>query len=210
MKKKDLLVCKGLILMGSLVGVLGSLTMFADDAITLPRVEVDKYLGLWYEIARIPVWFEDNTPGNLSACFDVTARYDLMADGKIKVVNTCYRKEINNGDLVGEPQLQKPAIGSAVIVPGSNNSKLRVAFGPAFVQSIVRFFSSRQGNYWIYALGPVVDGKYSWALVSGPKKEYMWILSRTKTITPEVKEIIRIQAEELDLPFSKLNFVSKC
>ena len=119
---------------------------------TAESVELQSYLGLWYEIARFPNSFEED-------CHAVTAEYGLRPDGMIAVTNTCREDSID-----GEVEV---ANGRAKIVEGSGGAKLRVSFfGP--------FFS----DYWV--LDRAED--YGWSLVGEPEGRYLWILSRTPQI----------------------------
>jgi apolipoprotein D and lipocalin family protein len=120
---------------------------------TVPFVDLQRYLGTWYEIARYPNRFEKNCVA------EVTATYSLRADGKIQVVNACRR-----GD--GSHQEAK---GWAKVVDKSTNAKLKVTFFWPFF-----------GNYWIIDLDP----NYTYAVISEPGREYLWILSRTPQMDP--------------------------
>ncbi|WP_084420145.1 lipocalin family protein [Henriciella litoralis] len=118
---------------------------------TVDRVNLTRYAGTWYEIARYPNGFEKN-------CVKPTAEYSLNEDGTVKVVNTCIDTETGKADR---------AEGTARVVEGSNNSKLKVKFAPDWVP-----FAS--GDYWILAL----EEDYSAALVGSPDGKYLWILAR--------------------------------
>ncbi len=112
-------------------------------------VEVDRYLGKWYELARYEAGFQKD-------CEAVTAEYSLSAPDEIKVVNSC-RKGALDGKLT-------VANGKAKIVAGSQNAKLKVSFfGPFY------------GDYWV--LDRADD--YNWAIVGEPSGRYLWLLSRT-------------------------------
>jgi apolipoprotein D and lipocalin family protein len=143
---------------------------------TVPSVDLQRYLGKWYEIARYPNRFERECVS------DVSAMYLLRKDGNIQVVNACRRSD---GKI-------KESRGYAKIVEGSNNAKLRVTFFWPFF-----------GDYWIIDL----DRDYQYAVVSEPKREYLWILSRTPTISPEryrhIVERVRemgFEADRLTMP----------
>ncbi|MBY0408430.1 MAG: lipocalin family protein [Rickettsiales bacterium] len=117
-------------------------------------VDLKEYVGRWYEVARYENGFE-------KGCEGVTADYTARDDGLIGIVNTC-RKDAVDG-------VASTADGKAKIVEGSDNSKLKVSFfGPFYV-----------GYYWV--LDRADD--YSWSIVGEPSGRYLWILSRTPTLT---------------------------
>ena len=120
---------------------------------TVPHVDLDRYTGEWYEIARYPNRFEKECES------DVTAVYSIGNDGKIEVVNTCRKAN-------GAP---KESSGFAKVVDKKTNAKLKVSF-----------FRPFYGDYWIIDLDP----DYRFAVVSEPKREYLWILSRTPQMDP--------------------------
>ena len=122
------------------------------------KVDIKKYQGTWYEIARFEHFFE-------KGCKNVTASYELKDNEKIKVTNRCTNIDDNE---------KKEAVGEAYAVDNTN-SKLKVSF-----------FKPFYGDYWIIDL----DEDYNYALVGSPNREYLWILSRTKTISQEVKNSI--------------------
>ena len=132
-----------------LLGLAGCTMMAADAPLTtVDSVDLQRYLGKWYEIARYPNRFERK------CISDVTATYSKLPDGKIRVVNACKDK----GGKITE------ANGKAKIVDSKTNAKLKVTF-----------FWPFYGDYWIVDLAP----DYSYAVVSEPKREYLWILART-------------------------------
>ena len=120
---------------------------------TVEKVNLVRYLGKWYEIARLEQFFE-------KGCVGATADYSLADDGKIKVLNTCHMKSCD-GKI-------KVANGIARVVDTLNNSKLKVSF-----------FWPFEGDYWIMKLGQ----DYEYAVVGSPDRKSMWILSRTPQIT---------------------------
>jgi len=123
-------------------------------------VNLDRYLGTWYEIASYPAWFQ-------KGCIGSKAEYTLLPDGKIQVVNRC-RKDSLDGPL-------KEAKGKAEVVDTASNAKLRVGF-----------FWPLKGNYWIIDL----NRDYQWAVVGEPSRKYLWILSRTPTMKETVYQDI--------------------
>ena len=112
-------------------------------------VDLDRYLGQWFEFARYENRFE-------RGCEAVTANYAKRDDGLVSVINAC-----RVGGLTGP---FKSSEGRAKIVPGSDNAKLKVSFfGPFYI-----------GDYWV--LDHADD--YSWSIVGEPSGRYLWILTR--------------------------------
>lgn len=124
---------------------------------SVAQVDIERYAGRWYEIARFENSFEEG-------CAGVTADYTLKAGGGVKVVNTCRK-----GGLAGPVET---AEGDARIVNPPSNSQLKVSF-----------FGPFEGDYWIIGLAP----DYSWALVGEPEGRYLWILARTPRISPQLR-----------------------
>jgi apolipoprotein D and lipocalin family protein len=112
-------------------------------------VDLQRYLGTWYEIAAIPQRFQ-------KGCVGVTAEYSLRKNGDIQVVNTCLQETLD-----GEA---RTARGKARVVDRTTNAKLKVWF-----------FWPFRGAYWIIGL----DVDYRWAIVGHPDRTYLWILSRS-------------------------------
>ena len=124
---------------------------------TVDQVDLERYLGRWYEIARFPNRFEEG-------CEGVTADYAMRDDGLISVTNTCHK-----GSPDGQTEVAK---GRARVVDEATNAKLKVSF-----------FGPFWGDYWVIGL----DEDYSLALVGEPEGRYLWILSRTPTISDDVR-----------------------
>lgn len=123
---------------------------------TVEAVDLQRYLGTWYEIARYPAPFQEG-------CVGSTAEYILRDDGKIRVVNRCY-----DGSFDGKIRSVE---GTARVVDERTNAKLKVSF-----------FWPFEGDYWIIDL----DDDYQWAVVGEPQRKYLWILSRTPTLPDDV------------------------
>lgn len=137
-------------------------------------VDLNRYIGKWYEIARFPHSFEKN-------CYCVTAEYQLTGKDYIKVINSCKK-----GSPKGENNV---ANGKAFIVENSNNAKLEV-----------QFFWPFKGDYWIIELAD----DYSYAMVGHPNREYFWILSRTPKMDNELYNSLLTKAKEKGFDISKI------
>ena len=122
----------------------------------VPRVDLDRYAGRWYEIARLPNRFQKKCAG------EVVAMYTRQSDGNITVLNSC---RLENGSSIQAEGVARLA-GN-----GQPNSVLKVRFAPAFLS----FLPQVWGDYQIISLSP----DYTYALVGDPGREYLWILSRS-------------------------------
>ena len=149
---------------------------FADKGIimkpleTVNFVDLNRYVGKWYEIARYPNSFQKSCVGSM-------ATYSLRDDGKINVVNECYDKSFS-GKL-------RSAKGKAWVVDKETNARLKVSFFWPFA-----------GDYWIIELGQ----DYEYAVIGHPRRKYLWILSRTPAMADDVYQSIltRLQEQEYD------------
>ena len=141
------------------LGAFSACGAMANDApgalTTIPSLDVPRYMGTWYEIAKYPNWFQKKCVSN------TRADYSAQADGKVRVLNRCTTKD---GDV-------SEAIGEARQTGGSTSPKLEVRFAPAWLSFIPLVW----GNYWVIDLDPA----YQVVAVSEPKREYLWVLSRT-------------------------------
>jgi apolipoprotein D and lipocalin family protein len=141
------------------------------------KFKLEKYLGKWYEIARLDHSFERG----LSR---VTADYSLRDDGGLRVVNRGYSAKENTW---------KEAEGKAYFVKGSDQGYLKVSFfGPFY------------GSYIVFELD---HENYQYSLVSGPDKSYLWILARGPKIREEIKDLLITKAAALGFETSKLILV---
>lgn len=140
---------------------------------TVPQVDLKKYSGKWFEIARYPNKFQKKCVGN------TTANYVIKENNKIEVTNKCVKK---NG-------ITDEAEGEAKVVDSATNAKLKVRFAPGFLS----FISAVWGDYWIIDL----DNNYQYAAVGDPKREYFWILSRTPELSDAVYQNILRRAEKM-------------
>jgi len=119
---------------------------------TVPALDLERYAGQWYEMARYPNSFERD------CVRDVTAMYARNADGTIKVVNAC---RASDGSVQRAEGLARVATPPA---------KLEVRFAPAWLSWLPMVW----GDYWVIDLAE----DYSYAVVGEPSREYLWILAR--------------------------------
>lgn len=131
---------------------------------TVVNVDLARYTGRWYEVAKIPNRFQKQCARG------TTAEYTLREDGRITVVNQCIK---DDGSL-------DEAVGIAKVVDISSNAKLKVSF--------VSFIGWRPfwGDYWVIGL----DTDYRWAIVGTPNRKFGWVLSRTPTLDQSTMEEI--------------------
>jgi apolipoprotein D and lipocalin family protein len=139
--------------------------------------EVNRYLGKWYEIARLDHSFERGLT-------DVSATYSLKSDGSLEVINRGFNTKKNEW---------KSATGRALFTGNQNQGSLKVSFfGPFY------------GGYHVLALDQT---GYQWALVSGPDREYLWILARTKVLAPAIRDQLVADAKKMGFVTDKLIWV---
>lgn len=139
----------------------------ADEVRSVPRVDVQRYVGSWFEVARFPNWFQGTCVG------DVTANYEALDDGTLKVTNRCRESQ---GRVNMAEGIATPASGD------TTGARLKVSFLPGWL----RWVPWDGGDYWVVML----DDDYRWAVVSEPTREYLWVLSRTPKLDPALYERI--------------------
>jgi apolipoprotein D and lipocalin family protein len=130
-------------------------TVAGAEVTAVPTVDLTRYAGRWYEIARYPNRFQAKCAGN------VTAEYTLRTDGRLSVVNRCARTDGSEDVVEGVARLADPKRSS---------SKLQVRFAPGVLSWLPQVWA----NYWIIGLA----SDYRYAVVGEPSREYLWILAR--------------------------------
>lgn len=138
---------------------------------TVGKVDLQRYQGAWYEIARLPLFFQRK-------CAQSEAHYALQADGSVAVTNRC--RTLDGGD--------QQVVGTAVTQPGRTD-RLWVTFDNWFSNLFPRL---TRGDYWILDL----DDAYSVALVGTPDREYLWLLAREPQISAETRTRLLQVAED--------------
>lgn len=126
--------------------------------VTIPSLNVPRYMGTWHEIAKYPNRFQKQCVSNTQA------EYRLLEQGSVQVINRCKK---NNGEV-------ELVIGEARQIGAASSPKLQVRFAPSWLS----IFPFVWGNYWVIDL----DSKYQLAAVSEPEQEYLWILSRSPVV----------------------------
>jgi apolipoprotein D and lipocalin family protein len=137
----------------------------SEPLTTVQAVDLNRYTGIWYEIAKIPNRFQKQCVGN------TTAQYTLRTDGKIEVVNRCLRSD------GGYAQVR----GIAKVADTLTNARLKVSFVRLFGISLF------WGDYWIIGL----DSDYQWAVVGESSRKYGWVLSREPVLSDSTWQTVQ-------------------
>jgi len=161
-------------------------TLFLGGCLGMPEsvkpvsgFELQRYLGKWYEVARLDHSFERGLS-------QISAEYSLKEDGGVKVVNRGYSVA---------DQAWQEAEGKAYFVNGAAEGYLKVSFfGPFY------------GSYVVFELD---SENYQYAFISGPDTDYLWLLSRTPTVEPEVMQRFITTSKAHGFDTSKLIFVEQ-
>jgi len=168
---------KPLISISLLTFLLSACTGIPKGVQPVDKFNLDRYLGKWYEIARLDHSFERGLE-------NITAEYSLRSDGGVRVLNQGYSEENRNW---------KKAEGKAFFVDSSDQGHLKVSFFGPFYGSYIIFDLDREN--------------YSYAFVSGPDTSYLWLLSRTPTVTPQILNRFKEQSKSLGFDIDKLIYV---
>jgi lipocalin len=155
--------------------VIGSPKKSTADIPLVKEFELNRYLGKWYEIARLPHRFEKGLT-------HVTADYSLRKDGKIRVLN----QGLKNGD----PKKRKTAEGKAYVPDSANPARLKVSF-----------FLFFYGDYRIILLD---EKDYQYAVVTSKTRDYLWILARQPVLEEELYQKLTGFVREKGFDMSKL------
>lgn len=174
--KKILLLAFSFTLLSS--GVALSADAPAIQAIA--TLDVPRYMGRWYEIAKFPNRFQKQCVS------DTSAEYQALDGQQVRVINRC-RKADGKMD---------EAIGLARQVGGPTSAKLKVRFAPRWLS----FLPFVWGDYWVVDLDP----SYQLAAVSEPTREYLWILSRTPQVDPDRYKALLERLSALGIDTTKL------
>jgi len=144
----------------------------------VPALDLQRYLGRWYEVARYQHGFEKTLVG-------ATAEYALRDDGKVSVLNSGFKKTLEGKYTDVKAVAWRPDDA----VPGALK---------------VKFFGLFSSDYLVFGLD---DVDYQWALVGNNNRNYLWFLSRTPEVAPELLETMKGRAEAQGYDLSKLYIV---
>ena len=162
----------------SMLLLLGGCTGVPEGVSPVDNFDLSKYLGKWYEIARLDHSFERGLN-------NVTAEYSLREDGGVQVINKGFSTEKNQW---------KEAQGKAYFVRGRDEGYLKVSFfGPVY------------GSYIVFELD---EETYQYAFVTGYNKSYLWLLSRTPSVSDELISRFVKRSKELGFDTDNLIFVA--
>ena len=170
-------MCKWLL--GILLLLLSGCGGYPKNVSPIQQFDLDRYLGKWYEIARLDHSFERDLQ-------QVSAVYTSLGNGEVKVVNRGFSTTENEWS---------EAVGKAFVAGKEDEGYLKVSFfGP--------FYSS-------YVVFGIDEAHYQYAYVSGPNHNYLWLLSRTKAVEQEVITGFVETAKELGFDTEKLIYVKQ-
>lgn len=147
---------------------------------TIAALDVPRYTGRWYEIAKFPNRFQKKCVS------DTYAEYSLKPEGGLQVINRCRMAE---GDW-------NEAIGAARQLGGPTSAQLKVRFAPAWLS----FIPAVWGDYWIIDL----DADYQLVAISEPRRDYLWVLSRNPKVSPETYAALLHRLRKLGFDIQRL------
>lgn len=146
---------------------------------SVAALDVPRYMGRWYEIAKFPNRFQRDCVA------DARAEYRLLNDQRIRVVNRCRQSD---GKIEEAAGIARQA--------GASSSQLKVRFAPAWLS----FLPFVWGDYWVVDLDP----DYQMAAVSEPRREYLWVLARTPRVEPDAYAALLRRLDAMGFDIGKL------
>ena len=147
---------------------------------TIERLDLQRYLGTWHEIARTPNWFQQKCVG------ESRAEYSLNPGATLRVVNRC---RLGDGST-------NEAIGEARRVGAADSAQLLVRFAPAWLSWLPMVW----GDYWVIDLDP----DYQLVAVSEPKREYLWVLARQPRVDEQAYQALLQRLQHKGFELSRL------
>ncbi len=155
---------------------------------SITSLDLQKYQGRWFEIAKLPNRFQSMCAKNTSAQYQVDT-----ASGTVKVTNQCTTAKGETATAEGSARAVGQITGTQL-----SPAKLEVAFAPTWL----RWLPVVWGNYWVIAIDP----EYRWALVSEPNREFAWLLARERNLTENQKAAALSAARKFNLPVDRLDW----
>ena len=147
-------------------------------------LDLTRYLGLWHEVAHLPMFFQRH-------CADqITATYTQGADGSISVLNACRTRA----------GTREASTGTARACPGRPG-----AFKVTFVPPWLRWLPGAWADYWVIDLDPA----YQWAVVGSPSRRYLWVLSRRPIMQQSLFQELLERAQARGYPVQRLVLAAK-
>jgi apolipoprotein D and lipocalin family protein len=172
--------CIGLVVLGLGLASCSTTRPYVDAPVTATRVDLKRYTGRWFEIARLPMPFQ-------KADEAAVAEYGRNADGTISVRNVAIRPDGSQHDIRGYAKVLNPPA----------NTKLAVRFSTWFGWMIP---VPKEGNYWVLH----VDDSYQEAIVGTPDRKYLWLLARSPGISEKRYAALMAKAERLGFDVSRI------
>jgi len=148
--------------------------------VSVAALDVSRYMGGWYEIAKLPNWFQRN------CARDTRAVYRLLPDGQVEVDNSCRNKQ---GEM-------ERAIGAARLARAGKASELEVRFAPEWLSFVPLVWA----NYWVIDIDP----QYQLVAVSEPGRKYLWVLSRRPQVDERAYEALLVRLREKGFDLAEL------
>ena len=145
--------------------------------VTIASLDIQRYMGTWYEIAKFPNRFQRKCVTN------TRAHYLAQGDGSVQVLNSCVTADGDTMDALGKAQQVGP----------TTSAKLKVRFAPAWLSWLPQVW----GDYWVIDLDP----DYQLAAVSDAKREYLWVLSRAPQVNAKAYDALldRLKAQSFEI-----------
>ena len=159
--------------------VLTSCTGIPEGLVAIDGFEINRYLGTWYEVARLDHRFERGLE-------KISANYSLRADGGVNVLNKGWDTQANE---------YRQALGKAYFVEKTNKGMLEVSFFGPF--------------YGAYNIIDLDKKDYNYAMITGPDRSYFWILSRTKQLPETTMQALPEKAKAFGFDTNQLIFVKQ-
>ncbi|WP_101049432.1 lipocalin family protein [Macromonas nakdongensis] len=147
---------------------------------TVAQLDLPRYMGTWHEVAKYPNRFQRDCVA------DTSAQYRLEDGGTVRVSNRCRQADGRFQEAVGQAR--------PVGAPGT--ARLAVRFAPAWLS----WWPGVWGDYWVIDLDPA----YQLVAVSEPRREYLWVLSRTPKVDPEAYRALRQRLAQQGFDLSRL------